>query len=138
MHDYGKLGVDDAVLKKEGKLTADEYDHIKHHATMTHGILEKIFFARKYRAVPLIAASHHEYLDGSGYPQGLTEKQIPFMSKILTVADVFEALTADRHYRKGMSATEAMAILDEGIGKRFDPHVVAALKRTMPTTASSL
>jgi HD-GYP domain-containing protein (c-di-GMP phosphodiesterase class II) len=131
LHDYGKIGISDAVLKKEGKLTSDEYAHIKHHAKMTHGILEKIYFARKYRAVPLVAASHHEYLDGSGYPQGLTSKQIPFMSKILTVADVFEALTADRHYRKGMSPAQAISILREGVGTRFDANVLTALEQTL-------
>ena len=131
LHDYGKIGVDDAVLKKEGRLTAEEYEHIQHHAEMTYSILDKIFFARKYRAVPLIAGSHHEYLDGSGYPQKLTAKQIPFMSKVLTVADVFEALTADRHYRKGMTTETALAILNEGADKRFDRNVIAALERAL-------
>ncbi len=131
LHDYGKIGISDAVLKKEGKLTSEEYAHIKHHAKMTHGILENIYFARKYRAVPLVAASHHEYLDGSGYPQGLTSKQIPFMSKILTVADVYEALTADRHYRKGMSSAQALSILREGANTRFDTNVIGALEQVL-------
>jgi HD-GYP domain-containing protein (c-di-GMP phosphodiesterase class II) len=129
LHDYGKIGVSDAVLKKEGKLSDDEYAHIKLHALMTHSILDKIFFARKYRAVPLIAGSHHECLDGSGYPQGLTAKQIPFMSKVLAVADVYEALTADRHYRKGMAGAAALHILKDGSGTRFDPNVIAAIER---------
>lgn len=130
LHDYGKIGIDDQVLKKAGRLTASEYEHIKQHASMTHGILEKIHFARKYRGVPLIAASHHECIDGSGYPQGLRGREIPFMAKILSVADVFEAVTADRHYRKGMSVEQAFAILDEGSGKRYDAVVIAALKRS--------
>lgn len=129
LHDYGKIGTDDAVLKKRGRLESDEYEHIKKHASTTFDILEKIYFARKYRGVPLLAASHHEMLDGSGYPRGLTAKEIPFMSKILTVADVFEALTADRHYRKGMETAKALAILDEGVGSRFDPNVVSALRQ---------
>lgn len=129
LHDYGKIGVSDAVLKKEGKLSDEEYAHIKLHALMTHSILDKIFFARKYRAVPLIAGSHHECLDGSGYPQGLTSKQIPFMSKVLAVADVYEALTADRHYRKGMAGEMALRILKDGSGTRFDPNVIAAIER---------
>jgi HD-GYP domain-containing protein (c-di-GMP phosphodiesterase class II) len=79
----------------------------------------------------MIAASHHERLDGGGYPHGLTEREIPFMAKILTVADVFEALTADRHYRKKMSADEALEILDAGTGTRFDGHVIAALRRAL-------
>lgn len=129
LHDYGKIGIDDRVLKKEGKLDEDEYRHMQTHAALTFDILDRIFFARKYREVPLIAASHHERLDGRGYPRCLAAADIPFLSKILTVADVFEALTADRHYRKGMAEAEALRVLDEGCGSKFDPHVVAALKR---------
>jgi HD-GYP domain-containing protein (c-di-GMP phosphodiesterase class II) len=128
LHDYGKIGVDDHVLKKPGKLSPEEYAHIQQHARLTHDILGRIHFARKYRNVPLIASSHHEYLDGSGYPRGLFAREIPFMSKILTVADVFEALTADRHYRKGMAPADAFRILDADVGRKFDAHVVAALK----------
>ena len=129
LHDYGKIGVSDSVLKKDGLLDDDEFAHMKSHASLTEDILTRIHFTRKYRNVPLIAASHHERLDGSGYPRGLTAREIPFMAKILTVADVFEALTADRHYRKKMSAEDALAILDAGAGKRFDSHVIAALRR---------
>lgn len=128
LHDYGKIGTDDHVLKRNGKLTAEEYEHIKQHPALTFSILERIHFARQYREVPLIAASHHECLDGSGYPRGLMAGEIPFMAKILSVADVFEALTADRHYRCGMDAEQAFAILDEGVGRKFDPEVVAALR----------
>lgn len=128
LHDYGKIGIDDQVLKKPGRLSESEFGHIKQHASLTFSILDKIHFARKYRYVPLIASSHHEYLDGSGYPRGLAARDIPFMAKILTVADVFEALTADRHYRLGMSAEAAYEILDAGVGNKFDGNVVAALK----------
>lgn len=128
LHDYGKIGIDDCVLKKVGCLDEEEYRHMKKHASLTFDILERIYFARQYKNVPLIAASHHECIDGSGYPRGLTAKQIPFMSKILAVADVFEALTADRHYRKGMSVEAALEILDQGVGSKFDGHVVEALK----------
>lgn len=129
LHDYGKIGINDSVLKKPAALDPKEYAHIKTHANMTFDILNKIHFARQYANVPLIAASHHECLDGSGYPDGLKELAIPFMAKILSVADVFEALTADRHYRKGMSYEKALEILDEGIGKKFDEHIVKALKQ---------
>lgn len=135
LHDYGKIGIDDAVLKKNGKLTAGEYSHMQQHARMTHDILEKIHFARKYRNVPNIAAAHHECLDGSGYPWGLKADEIPFMAKIISVADVFEALTADRHYRKGMSVEAALSILDEGIGKKFDANLVAALRQHLKRNA---
>ncbi|OHC66249.1 MAG: hypothetical protein A3H93_04235 [Rhodocyclales bacterium RIFCSPLOWO2_02_FULL_63_24] len=129
LHDYGKIGISDNVLKKEGRLDEEEFDHMKSHASLSEDILTRIHFTRKYRNVPMIAASHHECLDGSGYPRGLRGQEIPFMSKILTVADVFEALTADRHYRKKMNTEEALAILDAGAGTRFDSHVVAALRR---------
>jgi HD-GYP domain-containing protein (c-di-GMP phosphodiesterase class II) len=129
LHDYGKIGVSDSVLKNDGLLDDDEFAHMKSHASLTEDILTRIHFTRKYRDVPLIAASHHERLDGSGYPRGLTAREIPFMAKILTVADVFEALTADRHYRKKMSTEDALAILDAAAGKRFDSHVIAALRR---------
>lgn len=135
LHDYGKVGVDDAVLRKNGSLDETEFQHIKTHAGTTFDILEKVRFASKYRSVPLIAASHHEALDGSGYPRGLRENEIPLMAKILTVADVFEALTADRHYRKGMSVEAAFKILDAGIGNKFDARIVQALKQSLAAKA---
>lgn len=129
LHDYGKIGVDDCVLKKNGKLDVSEFAHMKQHATITCDILDKIYFARKYRGVPLIASSHHEYLDGSGYPNGLDSNEIPFMAKILAVADVYEALTADRHYRQGMAPEQALTILEEGVSNnKFDAGVLAALR----------
>lgn len=128
LHDYGKLGIDDQVLKKPGKLTATEYEHIKQHVTITRSILDKMRFARKYRNVPQIAAAHHEYMDGTGYDSGLRGKEIPFMAKIITVADVFEALTATRHYRQAMSLPEAFSILEQGAGTKFDAKAVSALK----------
>ena len=129
LHDYGKIGIDDSVLKKEGKLEPDEYTHMKLHAALTYNILDNIKFARKYRSVPMIASSHHETLDGSGYPWGLSALQIPYMAKILAVADVFEALTANRHYRQGMSEARAMEIIEPGIGRKFEGRVVDALKQ---------
>jgi len=129
LHDYGKIGVSDSVLKKDGLLDDEEFAEMKRHASLTEDILTRIHFTRKYRNVPLIAASHHERPDGSGYPRGLTGREIPFMARILTVADVFEALTADRHYRKKMNTEDALAILDAGAGTRFDSHVIAALRR---------
>lgn len=131
LHDYGKIGINDSVLKKEGVLDAEELVHMQMHASLSEDILKRIHFTRRYRSVPLIAACHHERLDGSGYPHGLTGREIPFMAKILTVADVFEALTSDRHYRKKTSSDEALEILDAGAGTRFDSHVVAALRRSL-------
>jgi len=86
-------------------------------------------FAKKYRNVPLIASSHHERLDGSGYACCTKSQEIPFMAKIIAVADVFEALTADRHYRNAMTPDQAFAILDQESECRLDPNIIAALKR---------
>ena len=124
LHDYGKIGVDDSILKKRGKLTDEEYDEIKSHAAKTKKILEEVGFEGIYRNVPEIAAAHHEKLDGSGYPDGLRGKDIPLNARIIAVADVFEAITSVRHYRSPMSYDEAFAILREGIGKHFQEDIV--------------
>jgi len=129
LHDYGKLGIDDNVLKKPGKLTSEEYDTIKQHVSITKSILEKMYFSRKYRTVPMIASCHHERLDGSGYLYGLESGEIPFMSKIISVADVFEALTAKRHYHEALPEDKAFEILENDVGVKFDGNVVNALKR---------
>jgi putative nucleotidyltransferase with HDIG domain len=128
LHDYGKIGVDDNILKKPGRLTPDEFSHIKQHVTYTNEILSRMRFMRKYRHVPFIAFCHHERLDGSGYTGGLKSHEIPFMSKILAVADVFEALTAKRHYRDALSADEAFSIMEEGRDSQFDERIIEGLK----------
>jgi len=128
LHDYGKIGVSDAVLKKPGKLTPEEFAHIKTHIPATRGILGRMHFMRKYRNVSMIASCHHERLDGSGYSEGLKDHEIPFMSKILAVADVFEALTAKRHYRDALSVEETFKMMDRDVGTKFDGHIVEALK----------
>lgn len=128
LHDYGKIGIDDQILKKPGHLTAEEYSQIQHHVTLTRSILGKLHFARKYRNVPMVAAAHHEYLDGSGYDSGMTAKEIPFMAKIITVADVFEALTSNRHYRQAMPVVEALAHLEKEAGRKYEAKIIQALK----------
>ena len=133
LHDYGKIGVCDGVLKKPGRLTPEEYEHIKLHVKYTRSILGKMRFIRKYRNVPFIAASHHERLDGTGYDGGCNGSDIPFMGKILAVADVFEALTARRHYREALPAEEAFTILDRDVGTHFDGNIVEAMKRYWKT-----
>jgi HD-GYP domain-containing protein (c-di-GMP phosphodiesterase class II) len=127
LHDYGKIGVSDSSLKKPGKLTEIEYAEIKTHAQKTRDILEQIHFDGIYAQVPEIAGSHHEKLDGSGYPLGLKGDQIPLGAKILAVADVYEAVTAKRHYRNPMAHEEAAKVLIDGIGNHFDHDCVMAL-----------
>jgi putative nucleotidyltransferase with HDIG domain len=128
LHDYGKLGTDDRILKKTGQLTPEEYEHIKEHVVNTRNILNKMTFSRKFKAVPLLASKHHERLDGSGYTEGLTAADIPFMARIIAVADVFEAMTTKRHYRDPLSVEEAFHILDQNTGTKYDGNVVRALK----------
>jgi len=137
LHDYGKIGISDAVLKKPGKLTAEEYAHIKQHIPYTQGILGRMRFMRKYRNVPMIASCHHERLDGSGYSAGLKAHEIPFMSKILAVADVFEALTAKRHYRDALIVEKAISMLESDVGPKYDGNVVEALKAYWSKISSS-
>lgn len=137
LHDYGKLGTDDNILKKRDKLSDAEYEHIKQHAVATYNILGEMDFIPRFRSVPFVASCHHERLDGRGYPNGLTDKAIPLMSKILSVADVFEAMTADRHYRKAMSPQKAIQVLDEGKGSQFDENVVDAFKEFWSETGEA-
>ena len=129
LHDYGKIGIADAILKKPGKLTNAEYSEIKTHAMKTKQILNKIEFQGIYREVPDIACSHHEKFDGAGYPVGLKGQDIPLGARILAVADVFEAITAKRHYRAPMPLTQAFEVLARDRGKHFDPDVLDAFMR---------
>lgn len=126
LHDYGKIAVRESVLCKEGKLTDEEYHHIQRHASYTKRILEKINFTDELREVPAIAASHHEKVDGTGYPSGLANDDIPWLGKILAVADVFDALTSKRHYRDRMRFDKVIDILLHDTGKHFEKAVVFA------------
>lgn len=126
LHDYGKIAVPDAILKKPGRLSAYEYELVKRHATQTRQALEKIPFEGIYRDVPAIAGAHHERIDGSGYPQGLTGPQIPLGAKIIAVADFFEAITSKRHYRDPMPRCVAIRELRKKRGLYFEPAIVDA------------
>jgi HD-GYP domain-containing protein (c-di-GMP phosphodiesterase class II)/predicted hydrocarbon binding protein len=129
LHDYGKIGIADEILKKPGKLTSTEYEEIKTHATKTKQILDKIEFQGIYQDVSDVASSHHEKFDGTGYPAGLGHIDIPLGARILAVADVFEAITAKRHYRGPMLLSEAFELLQRDRGKHFDPEVLDAFIR---------
>ncbi|UCH77784.1 MAG: GAF domain-containing protein [Candidatus Coatesbacteria bacterium] len=129
LHDYGKIGVPDQILRKPTTLTPAEYEVIKKHVHYTQQILARIHFEERLGEVPTIASHHHERLDGSGYPSGLRDGEISVGGKIIAVADVFDAVTSRRHYRGPMTVPEGVEILDDGTGTQFDPNVVAALKR---------
>jgi HD-GYP domain-containing protein (c-di-GMP phosphodiesterase class II) len=126
LHDYGKIGISDAILKKPGKLTEEEYEEIKTHAEKTRQILLKINFRGIYREVPEIAGAHHEKVDGTGYPKGLHGDAIPLGAKILAVADFFEAVTAKRHYRDPMPVDVALQMLEEKRDVHYDSIVIDA------------
>jgi HD-GYP domain-containing protein (c-di-GMP phosphodiesterase class II) len=128
LHDYGKIGVPDAILKKPGRLTREEYDIVKTHAVKSREILEQIQFAGALSGVPAIAGAHHEKIDGSGYPQGLKGEEIPLGARIIAVADFFEAITAKRHYREPMPLEVAFHLLDKECGVHFEPRIVEAFK----------
>ena len=129
LHDYGKIGVPDAILKKDGRLTVDEYEIIKTHSKQTREILSQINFEGKYLDVPDIAGAHHEKWDGNGYPDGLAKADIPLGARIVAVADFFEALTSKRHYRDPMPIQVALDEVVKESGVAFDPQVVDAFIR---------
>ena len=124
LHDYGKIGVRDAVLLKTGKLTREEYEEVMAHVVYTQRILSKIYFPEELRDVPDVAGSHQERYDGSGYPRGLKGNDIPRGARMMCVADVFDALTSDRPYRRRMPIGEALSVIREGAGSHFDPEMV--------------
>ncbi len=127
LHDYGKIGIQDSILKKTGPLSIEEREEIKTHVVKTRKILEEISFSGMYRQVPFIAGSHHERLDGTGYPQGLKDKEIPMGARIIAVADFFEAITARRHYHEALTTDEAVKMLREEGGRHMDETVIEAL-----------
>jgi GAF domain-containing protein len=128
LHDYGKIGVPDAILKKPGRLTREEYDIVKTHAMKTRHILEQINFSGWLGKVPEIAGAHHEKMDGSGYPLGLKGDQIPLGARIIAVADFFEAVTAKRHYRDPLPVDVAFHLLYKDRSIHFDAQIVEAFK----------
>jgi len=129
LHDMGKIGVRESVLTKNSRLTKEEYEHIKQHVVITRNILSKIHFTRENQALPQIASTHHEKLDGSGYPDGLKGDQIPVGGRILAIADVFDALTSFRHYRDRMDFTRVLDHLESGSGTKYDASLVENFKK---------
>jgi putative nucleotidyltransferase with HDIG domain len=126
LHDIGKLGVSNLILDKAGKPTDEEFAQIRKHAEYTHKILQQV---GAFRELAEIAGAHHERLDGRGYHRGLAGPEIHFVTRMLTVADVCEALTAERPYRDAMHWDQAQEILRKDSGKGVDGDCVAALQR---------
>ncbi|MEF2966221.1 HD domain-containing phosphohydrolase [Paenibacillus sp. M1] len=122
LHDIGKIGIPDAVLLKEGRLTNEEWEHIKQHPVLGEAILKQIEPADAMAPFLPGVRSHHERYDGGGYPDGLQGEEIPLFGRIIAVADAFDAMTSDRPYRKGLDEGKAIEILEQGRGTQWDPH----------------
>jgi putative nucleotidyltransferase with HDIG domain len=130
LHDLGKLAIPEHILNKPGRLTPAEYETMKAHAKIGAEILAGVDFP--YPVVPIVR-HHHENWDGTGYPDGLAGDDIPLGARILQVVDCFDALTSHRPYRRALSSSEAIAILQERRGTMYDPAVVDAFVRMAPT-----
>ena len=131
MHDIGKIAIPDNILLKPGKLDPEEFTHMKRHAEIGASILEQprsslVALART------IAITHHEKWDGSGYPNGLAGEEIPIEGRLAAVADVFDALTSERPYKKAWSVEEAVDFLQSQAGKHFDPLLVPMFVDLLP------
>lgn len=123
MHDIGKVGIADKILLKPGRLDREEFEVMKQHATLGFELL-KGSASRVLQAGAEIARGHHEKFDGSGYPAGIKGTDIPIFSRIVAVADVFDALTSERPYKKAWSLEAAADFLEAGSGSHFDPDCV--------------
>lgn len=132
LHDIGKLGVSNSVLDKPGKLEGEEWVQMKRHSEFSELILSRI---HAFSDAAIIGGAHHERLDGKGYPRGLTAEAIPMEVRIVSTADVFDALTADRPYRSAMPISKALSILWEGAGQSHDPVCIEALERALDRAA---
>jgi len=128
LHDIGKIGVPEMILFKDRKLTNEEYEIVKRHAKITKNILKKIHFGKKLKDVPEVAGSHHERLDGTGYPEQLQGEQIPLEGKILALADTFDAITSRRQFLDRMDLEKVLQIIDSETGSSFEPYVVYNFK----------
>ena len=128
LHDVGKIAVKDNILQKPGKLTRDEFEEIKTHVSFGEMVIERIKQKTTERSfleqASVFIATHHEKWDGSGYPRGLKGKAIPLQGRLMAIADVYDALTSDRPYKKAFTHEEAVEIIANDRGKHFDPDLV--------------
>jgi HD-GYP domain-containing protein (c-di-GMP phosphodiesterase class II) len=128
LHDVGKLGVSNTVLDKAGKLDEEEWSAVRLHAQYTEAILSRI---GAFSELARIAAAHHERLDGGGYPRGVKADQISIETRIITAADIFDAITAERPYRSAIPIPRALEMMAETVGTAIDPDCFEALKRAV-------
>jgi|GEM_PF-1669730 len=128
LHDIGKIGIPDAILHKPGPLTPEEWDKMREHPALAYKLLSGVRYLAPALEIPYC---HHEKWDGSGYPRGLKGDKIPLAARIFAIADVFDALTSDRVYRKALSREEALEYIREQAGEHFDPRAVEVFLRLM-------
>jgi HD-GYP domain-containing protein (c-di-GMP phosphodiesterase class II) len=131
MHDVGKLGVSTKILAKPGKLTDEEYEHMKQHPVRGYEIVSEIDFLRA--AAETAVRHHHERMDGRGYPDGLVGEAIPLIARIVMVCDAFDSMTSTRVYRKAKQIEDALAELNRCSGTQFDPVCIRALEKAIET-----
>jgi len=131
LHDVGKIGIADAVLLKPGPLSEAEWAHMRGHASMGAEIIGE-HTDRMLQMARRVALHHHEKWNGSGYPQGLAGTDIPLEARIVAVADVFDALTSERPYKRAWSVERAVALLEEESGRHFDPEIVRLFLSQLP------
>ncbi len=131
LHDVGKIGIPESILKKEGPLSDDEWKIMKQHPVIgTEKVLKPNPSLRDL--IPIVKY-HHERVDGKGYPDGLSDKDIPLAAKIVAIADTYHALISDRPYRKGMNIEKAISILEEGAGKQWDENLIRTFVQIAPS-----
>jgi putative nucleotidyltransferase with HDIG domain len=126
LHDIGKIGVRGQILNKRGRLTPEEYKIIKRHPVIGERIIDRVDFLQGAKPV---VRSHHERFDGTGYPDGLRDEEIPLLARIVAVVDFYDALTSERPYRPAYSADQTHLFIKEGIGREFDPVVATEFLR---------
>ena len=129
MHDVGKLGVSTKILAKPGKLTDEEYEHMKQHPIRGYEIVSEIDFLKQ--AAETAVRHHHERMDGRGYPDGLAGEEIPVIARIVMVCDAFDSMTSTRVYRRAKGIEDALAELHRCVGTQFDPVSLAALEKAL-------
>ncbi|MBE3129109.1 MAG: HD-GYP domain-containing protein, partial [Acidobacteria bacterium] len=127
-HDVGKIKISDAILHKAGKLAPDEWEEMKKHAEYGAEILRKAPSLRRF--IPAVR-HHHEWYDGSGYPDGLSGERIPREAAIISLADAYDAMTSDRPYRQAMTKAKALNTIREFAGKQFSPDLTPVFLRTV-------
>ncbi|MGB0722218.1 MAG: HD-GYP domain-containing protein [Gammaproteobacteria bacterium] len=131
MHDIGKIGIPDRILRKPGKLDAEEWEIMKRHPDFGAAIFGDDP-SPTLRMARSVALTHHERWDGTGYPKGLKGEEIPLEGRIVALADVFDALVSERPYKKALPLEHALRLIDEGSGSHFDPALVPLLHQVLP------